>query len=335
MFFITKSFLHVPFRAAFSHCWKLSFDTIYNELDQPLLAIDAIGALAQFTKSWFEFNFGDAKTAVRKIFTTFARKFEETLYPSVARAILIAYNDVLKTMVHMMFIKKAQFEKKELDDLQRQAFGCISRVFLSQAPCLINIAGKNLVSFLWLVAEVFQTLQLTVQQQSYPMFIKSCLNELFIKVDIFFQSHNIISLSPVVFGLGEMILFGGEKSKDRFNQFWTILSTILDSAPEQTLKDIVCGAIARLILVNNGSVEMEPMLQKLIDLAPKTSGFSENYFVFKAFNVLLAEKNRAFIDRLGQAITKGFDVLGQNRHQNHSKFALKCRFNLPNCFMII
>lgn len=119
-----------------------------------------------------------------------------------------------------------------------------------------------------------------------------------------------------VFGLGEMVLFSGEKAYPHFGQILQALSQIVSIEKEEGVLDNICGALARMIIANQTLVPMEHVWPVFIQKIPLRKDFNENNAVFKAFHGLLVIDSKPFIQTLDRVISVGLHVLGGNEYKD-------------------
>ncbi|XP_055322338.1 importin-4-like isoform X2 [Sitodiplosis mosellana] len=119
-----------------------------------------------------------------------------------------------------------------------------------------------------------------------------------------------------VFGLGELVLFSGEKAYAQFPQVLQALSQIVAVEKEEGVLDNICGALARMITSNSTLVPLDHVLPVFVQKIPLRKDFHENKAVFKAFHVLLAQGSEAFLKTLDRVIVVGLHVLGENEYKD-------------------
>jgi len=119
-----------------------------------------------------------------------------------------------------------------------------------------------------------------------------------------------------VFGIGELTLFSGEKAYAQFAPVLQALSQIVAVEKEAGVLDNVCGSLARLIISNSALVPLEHVLPVFVQKLPLRKDFHENFAVFKAFHMLLAQNNEAFLSTLDRVLMVGLHVLGENEYKD-------------------
>lgn len=123
-----------------------------------------------------------------------------------------------------------------------------------------------------------------------------------------------------VFGIGELMLFGGEKAHPHFTTVLQALSQIVAVEKEAGVLDNVCGALARLIFSNSSLVPLDQVLPVFVQKIPLRKDFHENKAVFKAFYALLTQNNDSFLKTLEPVVSVGLHVLGQNEYKDDGKY---------------
>lgn len=122
-----------------------------------------------------------------------------------------------------------------------------------------------------------------------------------------------------VFGLGEMVLYSGEKAYPHFGQILQALSQIVAVEKEEGVLDNICGALARMIIANQTLVPMEHVLPVFVQKIPLRKDFHENKAVFKAFHGLLVIDSKPFVQSLDRVVSVGLHVLGKNEYKDDGK----------------
>lgn len=119
-----------------------------------------------------------------------------------------------------------------------------------------------------------------------------------------------------VFGLGELVLYSGEKAYPHFAQILQALSQIVAIEKEEGVLDNICGSLARMIISNNTLVPLEHVLPVFVQKIPLRKDFHENNAVFRAFHGLLAQNCEPFLPHLPRVISVGLHVLGKNEYKD-------------------
>lgn len=113
------------------------------------------------------------------------------------------------------------------------------------------------------------------------------------------------------FGLGELVLHAGEKAFNKYPEIINAFLRVFKKEKHASVRDNVCGAIARLIIANNKLVPMEQVLLKLVENLPLSDDFDENNAVFKSFHILLDQNNATMVSMLGHIISISFNILSR------------------------
>lgn len=124
-----------------------------------------------------------------------------------------------------------------------------------------------------------------------------------------------------VFGLGELVLFSGEKAYAQFPQILQALSQIVAVEKDEGVLDNICGSLARMITSNSTLVPLDHVLPVFVQKIPLRKDFHENKAVFKAFHVLLAQGSEAFLKALDRVIMVGLHVLGENEYKDDGTYS--------------
>lgn len=134
-----------------------------------------------------------------------------------------------------------------------------------------------------------------------------------------------------VFGIGELVLFSGEKAYPHYPQVLQALSQIVAVEKEPGVLDNICGSLARLIISNSLLVPLEQVLPVFVQKIPLRKDFHENLAVFKAFHVLLIQGSEAFLNTLNHVIMVGLHVLGEKEYKDDSKYT-KSNYQIRQLF---
>lgn len=122
-----------------------------------------------------------------------------------------------------------------------------------------------------------------------------------------------------VFGIGEMVLYGEDKAYSHYAEILQALSQVVAVEEHPSVLDNVCGALARLIIANSSLIPLEHVLPVFIQKLPLREDFHENKSVFRAFNVLLAQSNEAFLAHLPLVLMNAIRVLGKKEYKDDGK----------------
>lgn len=123
-----------------------------------------------------------------------------------------------------------------------------------------------------------------------------------------------------VFGIGELVLYSGEKSYPHFPQVLQALSQIVSIEKDEGVLDNICGALARMITSNSALVPLDHVIPVFIEKIPLRKDFHENNAVFKAFHVLLTQNSEAFLKALDRVIMVGLHVIGENEYKDDGMY---------------
>ncbi|KAF7274386.1 importin-4-like [Rhynchophorus ferrugineus] len=94
-----------------------------------------------------------------------------------------------------------------------------------------------------------------------------------------------------IFGLGEMILHGKDKIFSHYNEILQGLSQAVAKETHAGTLDNICGALAKMILVNSGGIPLDQVLPGLLQKLPLRDDFQENEAVIKCFAALYQQGN--------------------------------------------
>ncbi|KAF0294994.1 Importin-4 [Amphibalanus amphitrite] len=98
--------------------------------------------------------------------------------------------------------------------------------------------------------------------------------------------------SNAVFGLGELARrAGGETSRSEFPAMLSALSGALGSTKKHRTRDNICGAVARLILVDTDAVPMDQVFPVFVSCLPLREDFTENETVFRCLAHLYGRRH--------------------------------------------
>lgn len=138
-----------------------------------------------------------------------------------------------------------------------------------------------------------------------------------------------------VFGLGEMVLFSGEKAYANYPQILQALSQIVGIEKEEGVLDNICGSLARMIISNSMLVPLEHVLPVFVEKIPLRKDFEENLAVFKAFSVLLSQGSEVFLRTLDRIVYVGLHVLGENEYKNDGMHLFGSHFTCVNNYQYV
>ncbi|XP_045465050.1 importin-4-like [Harmonia axyridis] len=89
-----------------------------------------------------------------------------------------------------------------------------------------------------------------------------------------------------VYGLGEMILHGKDATFSYFPDILQALSSSINKECHEGTLDNICGAIAKIIIVNSNGIPLDQVLPVFLDRLPLRTDFEENEAVVKSLFVL-------------------------------------------------
>lgn len=112
-----------------------------------------------------------------------------------------------------------------------------------------------------------------------------------------------------VFGLGELVLFSGEKAYDQFPVILQTLSAAVAQEQHAGVLDNICGALARLIMTNYSLIPLDQVLPVFVEHLPLREDYDENGSVFKCFQILFTQGSEALLPVLDRVIMVGLHVL--------------------------
>lgn len=135
-----------------------------------------------------------------------------------------------------------------------------------------------------------------------------------------------------IFGIGELVLYSGDKAYGHYPQILQALSQIVAVEKEESVLDNICGALARMITSNSALVPLDHVLPVFVEKIPLRKDFHENNAVFKAFHVLLAQNSEALLKTLDRVIMVGLHVIGKNEYKDDGTYQ-KIRFSIFILFL--
>jgi len=89
-----------------------------------------------------------------------------------------------------------------------------------------------------------------------------------------------------VYGLGELVLWGGDLMVSHYNQILSNLSTLLAKESAPRVIDQIVGAVARFMIVGNSNVPVNEIVPVMMNNLPLKDDVEEYENVFKALAVL-------------------------------------------------
>uniref|UniRef100_A0A1A9UWZ1 Importin N-terminal domain-containing protein n=1 Tax=Glossina austeni TaxID=7395 RepID=A0A1A9UWZ1_GLOAU len=122
------------------------------------------------------------------------------------------------------------------------------------------------------------------------------------------------------YGLGELVLYAGDKSFEVYPQILTALSQALSKESEPAALDNICGTIARLIIINYDLVPLSSVLPTFLRYLPLRKNFEENTLVFKCFKHLYKRARDDLVDALEQMLAIAIHVLYNKQFTDQETF---------------
>lgn len=125
-----------------------------------------------------------------------------------------------------------------------------------------------------------------------------------------------------VFGLGELVLYSGEKAYGNFPEILQALSIAVSTEQHPGTLDNICGALARLIIANHKLIPLEQVLPVYVSKLPLREDYDENSSVFKSFNILFNHGVDSLLQVLDKIIYIGLYVLYKKEYKDEGKFKI-------------
>uniref|UniRef100_A0A1B0AJY0 TOG domain-containing protein n=1 Tax=Glossina pallidipes TaxID=7398 RepID=A0A1B0AJY0_GLOPL len=122
------------------------------------------------------------------------------------------------------------------------------------------------------------------------------------------------------YGLGELVLYAGDKSFEFYPQILTALSQAVSKESEPAALDNICGTIARLIITNCDLVPLTGVLPTFLQNLPLRKNFEENAVVFKCFKHLCMRARDDLVDSLDQMLAIAIHVLYNKQFTDQETF---------------
>ncbi|KAK7085046.1 Ran GTPase binding [Halocaridina rubra] len=108
--------------------------------------------------------------------------------------------------------------------------------------------------------------------------------------------------SNSIYGLGVLGQHGGETILSHYNNILSTLSEALSKESFPRALDNICGAVARLIATNPGSVPLEQVFPVVFGCLPLREDFEENSTVFQCFLVLYKQQHPVLAQNLAAVL---------------------------------
>nr|CAH7764214.1 unnamed protein product [Callosobruchus chinensis] len=105
-----------------------------------------------------------------------------------------------------------------------------------------------------------------------------------------------------IFGLGEMILYGKDAVFNHYPQILQALSNAVQKESHAGTLDNICGALAKMIIVNPNRIPLEQVFPVFLQKLPLRDDFQENEAVIKCFCVLYQQGNPVLRQHLTDVI---------------------------------
>ncbi|KAJ3660491.1 hypothetical protein Zmor_004938 [Zophobas morio] len=105
-----------------------------------------------------------------------------------------------------------------------------------------------------------------------------------------------------IFGLGEMILHGKDRIFPFYQDILQSLSAAVAKESHAGTLDNICGALAKMIIVNSSGIPLEQVFPVFIQRLPLREDFQENEAVIKCFFGLYRQGNSVLRDHLSDVI---------------------------------
>lgn len=125
-----------------------------------------------------------------------------------------------------------------------------------------------------------------------------------------------------VYGLGELVFYADDKSYGKYPQILQALSLAVSQEIHPGTLDNICGALARLIIVNSKLVPLDQVLPVFMQKLPLREDFDENKSVFKSFQVLFTQGNENLLQVIDHVVLLGLHVLAKNQYKDDGEFRL-------------
>ncbi|XP_036345466.1 LOW QUALITY PROTEIN: importin-4-like [Rhagoletis pomonella] len=144
-----------------------------------------------------------------------------------------------------------------------------------------------------------------------------------------------------VYGLGELVLYSEDKSYEAYPHILNALSQAVAKETKPSSLDNICGAIARLIIINSSLVPLVQVLPVFMQHLPLREDFDENASIFKCLKQLYLQDRDAIAGSLEQIIAIAIHVLYKKEYTEKETYdtALgllqEIRENYPDKFSVV
>jgi len=105
-----------------------------------------------------------------------------------------------------------------------------------------------------------------------------------------------------MFGLGEMVVWGGEAIAPHCNQILSVISNLLSIEKTPRVIDKIVAAVARFIFIGFAGVPVAELVPVLMNHLPLREDMTEYERVFKALNVLYVAGDASIKENIGKIL---------------------------------
>ncbi|KAJ8957095.1 hypothetical protein NQ318_007310 [Aromia moschata] len=105
-----------------------------------------------------------------------------------------------------------------------------------------------------------------------------------------------------IFGLGEMILYGKDRVFSKYPEILQALSTAVSKESHAGTLDNICGALAKMIIVNPSGIPLDQVFSAFLQKLPLRDDYQENEAVIKCFFSLYQQGNPILRQHLADVI---------------------------------
>ncbi|XP_068141840.1 importin-4-like isoform X2 [Drosophila tropicalis] len=140
------------------------------------------------------------------------------------------------------------------------------------------------------------------------------------------------------FGLGELVLYAEEKSFETYPAILQTLSNAISKEPNPSAMDNICGAVARLLVLNHEAVPIAQVLPVFLGHLPLREDTEENDMILKAFRALYMKAQPNIVDFIEQMLAIVIEVLYKKQMPDKEstasaiEFVQEIRQQYPNKF---
>ncbi|XP_046867520.1 importin-4-like [Drosophila willistoni] len=140
------------------------------------------------------------------------------------------------------------------------------------------------------------------------------------------------------FGLGELVLYAEEKSFETYPVILQTLSNAISKELNPSAMDNICGAVARLLVLNHEAVPLAQVLPVFLNHLPLCEDTEENDMILKAFCALYMKAHYSIVDFIEQMLAIVIDVLYKKQMPDKEstasaiEFVKEIRQQYPNKF---